>query len=636
MLPYLIFCAGYRMNFRNVMLGGILLLTALAPCLAQSPTAMPTAPTVEPPHWWVGMETRTLQLMLHAPDIARWTPSLRHPGVRLVGTQTTNNPNYLFVNLELAKNAQPGTLKLVLARKGQSAITVPYSLRARRAGSAQRQGFGSQDAIYLIMPDRFANGDAANDVVPGMGDVTDRALPSARHGGDLKGMTQHLDYVRDMGFTMVWPTPLNENKQANYSYHGYALTDYYKVDPRFGTNEDFRAYVAAAKQRGLGVIQDIVVNHIGSGHRWMQDMPAADWINYQGQGYTPTNNRHITVQDPYAAASDRALFLDGWFDTQMPDMNQRNPLVARYLIQNTLWWIEYADLSGVREDTYPYADPQFLKAWSDAVMQEYPRFNIVGEEMNLNSALLAYWQKGKVNHDGYQSGLPSLMDFPISDAMPAILQEPDGWDTGLGRLYELLAGDFVYPDPMNLMMMPDNHDRARIFSVLNENLDLWKTQMIFTTTTRGYPQIFYGTEVLMKSPKVRDDGLLRGDFPGGWAGDTVNAMTGTGLSADQKDAQTTLRKLLQWRKGNSAVTRGKLTHYIPEGCTYVYFRHDAARTAMVVINKCKTDTTLGLTRFAASLKGMTQAHNVLTDQAVSLQHPLPLRAMQSVVLDLRP
>lgn len=593
-------------------------------------------PRIEPPHWWVGMKSPSLQLMVHGARIAELSPSLRHPGVRLLSVQKTDNPNYLFINLEISPKAKPGTLQLAFTRNGVPEITTPYTLQARRAGSAQRQGFGSKDAIYLIVPDRFSNGDAANDVQPGMGDATDRNIPTARHGGDLKGMTNHLDYIRDMGFTMVWPTPLTENKQPQYSYHGYALTDYYKVDPRFGSNDDFKTFVAAAKQRGLGVIQDIVVNHIGAGHQWMKDMPSADWINFQKQGYTPTNNRHSTVQDPHAAAADRQLFLDGWFDTQMPDMNQRNPLVARYLIQNTLWWIEYADLSGIREDTYPYADPQFLKRWSDTVMGEYPQLNIVGEEMHLNSAVLAYWQKGKRNQDGYQSGLPSLMDFPISDAMPAILQEADGWDTGLGRLYELIAGDFVYPDPMNLMMMPDNHDRARIYSVLQEDLDLWKTLMIFNTTTRGYPQIFYGTEVLMKSPVLRDDGLLRGDFPGGWPGDTVNAFTGAGLSADQKDAQSTLRTLLNWRKGHSAVTSGKLTHYIPQGCQYVYFRHDARKGAMVVVNKCKTDTELDLGRFAQMLGGKTQGMNVLTGQAVGLQQPLKLRAKQSVVLDLLP
>lgn len=589
---------------------------------------------VEPMNWWVGMKHPALQLMLHGERIAELTPQITYPGVRLLNVERTENPNYVFLNLEITKQAKPGTVELAFFRQGTKIVSKQYALLPRRTGSAQRMGFGAKDAIYLLMPDRFANGDPNNDSFKELGDATDRTIPIARHGGDIKGMTDRLDYIRDMGFTMIWPTPLLENKQPKYSYHGYALTDYYKIDPRFGSNEQFKAFVAEAKKRDIGIIHDVVTNHIGSGHWWMKDLPANDWINYQKQGFVPTNNRHITLQDPYVAKGDRSLFLDGWFDTHMPDLNQRNPLLARYLIQNTVWWIEYADLSGIRADTYPYSEPGFLKRWSDTVIAEYPNLNIVGEEMHLNPGVLAYWQKGKVNQDGYRSGLPSVMDFPISDLMPAILQEPGGWDTGFGRLYELLAGDFVYPNPMNLMMFPDNHDRPRIFSTLKEDLDLWKTHMIFTATTRGYPQFFYGTEILMKSPITRDDGLLRGDFPGGWAGDSVNAMTGIGLNAKQKDAQQTLRKLLNWRKNNSAVTSGKLTHYIPEGCTYVYFRHDISKTAMVVLNKCKSDSELDLKRFAASINGKSQGLNVLTGQTLSLLQPLSLRAKQSVVIEL--
>lgn len=589
---------------------------------------------IEPMNWWVGMKNPALQLMLHGERIAELTPKLDYPGVRLVSVEKTANPNYLFLNLELSPQARPGTLVLDFYRDGKKVLSQDYELLQRRQGSAQRIGFGAKDAIYLIMPDRFANGDTRNDSYPALGDVTDRAIPTARHGGDLKGMTERLDYIRDMGFTMIWPTPLLENKQPKYSYHGYALTDYYKIDPRFGSNADFKAFVAQAKKRNIGVIHDVVVNHIGSGHWWLQDLPDSDWLNYQQQGFVPTNNRHITVQDRYAAESDRRLFLDGWFDTNMPDLNQRNPLLAQYLIQNTVWWIEYADLAGIRADTYPYSEPAFLKRWSDAVMAEYPNLNIVGEEMHLNPSVLAYWQKGMLNQDGYLSGLPSVMDFPISDRMPAILQEPDGWDTGFGRLYELLAADFAYPNPMNIMMFPDNHDRPRIFSTLNEDLDLWKTLMIFNATTRGYPQFFYGTEVLLTSPVQRDDGLLRADFPGGWAGDAVDAVSGRNLSLAQKDAQNTLRTLLNWRMNNTAVSAGKLTHYIPEGCTYVYFRYDATRRAMAVLNKCTSDTELDLKRFADSINGKTRGHNVLTGQTLDLRQPLALRARQSVLIEI--
>ena len=591
---------------------------------------------IEPMNWWVGMNNPALQLMLHGERMAELTPQLDYPGVRLVSVQKIGNPNYLFLNLELSPQTKPGTLVLDFYRQGKKVLSRNYELLPRRQDSAQRVGFGAKDAIYLIMPDRFANGDTGNDAFQALGDVTDRAIPTARHGGDIKGMTERLDYIRDMGFTMIWPTPLLENKQPKYSYHGYALTDYYKIDPRFGSNADFKAFVAEAKKRHIGVIQDVVVNHIGSGHWWLQDLPASDWLNYQQQGFVPTNNRHITLQDRYAAEGDRRLFLDGWFDTHMPDLNQRNPLLAQYLIQNSVWWIEYADLSGIRADTYPYSEPAFLKRWSDAVMAEYPNLNIVGEEMHLNPSVLAYWQKGMLNQDGYRSGLPSVMDFAISDRMPAILQEADGWDTGFGRLYELLAADFAYPNPMNLMMFPDNHDRPRIFSILKEDLDHWKTLMIFNATTRGYPQFFYGTEVLMKSPMQRDDGLLRGDFPGGWAGDAADAVSGRNLSMAQKEAQNTLRTLLNWRKNNPAISAGKLTHYIPEGCTYVYFRHDATRRAMVVLNKCTGNTELDLKRFADSIDGASRGRNVLTGQTLDLQQPLALRAKQSLLIEMEP
>lgn len=589
---------------------------------------------VEPPNWWVGMHNPRVQIMLHGERVSELTPTLQYAGVTIEGIERTANPNYLFVNVRIRPSTRPGTLQLNLKHGGKTVATVPYALQARRPDSAQRRGFDARDSVYLIVPDRFANGDPSNDQHAGLGDRTDRTEPTARHGGDIAGMAQHLDYIQGLGFTMIWPTPLLENKQPAYSYHGYALTDYYRMDPRFGSNEDYRNFVQAAKQRGIGVIQDIVVNHIGSGHWWMKDLPAPDWVNYATGAYVPTNNRHITVQDPYAAKADRKLFLEGWFDTAMPDLNQRNSLLARYLIQNTVWWIEYADLAGIREDTYPYADTAFLKQWSDAVLAEYPRLNIVGEEMHINPSVLAYWQKGHQNRDGYASGLPMLMDFPVSDAMPSVLMDADGWDTGWGKLYELIATDFVYPNPMNLMVFPDNHDRSRIFSVLREDVDLLKTLVLFNATTRGMPQFFYGTEILAKSPVVRNDGLLRSDFPGGWAGDAVNAFTGQGLSGDQRAMQQFFKKLLNWRKSSSAVTAGRLTHFIPDGCTYAYFRHDAAQRVMVVLNKCQQDSELNLSRFAEVLGTATRGKNVLTDQSVDLSRPLALKAKQSVLLEV--
>nr|WP_235584371.1 glycoside hydrolase family 13 protein [Massilia sp. MS-15] len=585
---------------------------------------------VEPPHWWAGMKRPGLQLMVHGEKIGELAPSLAHPGVRITGVERTDNPNYLFVNLDIGKHARPGEFTLQFRRGKELVTSHRYRLDARRPGSAQRRGFGAADAIYLLMPDRFANGDPANDRA-GMLEGAERADPVKRHGGDLAGMRAHLDYIRGLGFTMIWPTPLLENEQPAYSYHGYALTDYYRIDPRFGSNADYRDYVAAANARGLGVIQDIVVNHIGTGHWWMRDLPARDWINH-GTTFKPTNNQHTVAQDIHVAPEEKARFFDGWFVETMPDLNQRNPLVARYLIQNTLWWLEYANLSGIREDTYSYADPAFLNDWNRAIVEEYPHMNVVGEEMDARPHMVAYWQKGVVNRDGYASELPTVMDFPLSDTAAEALAEPESHNKGLIRIYEIIAADYLYADPMRLMVFPDNHDRPRILAQVDNKPELAKANLILMATTRGIPQMFYGTEILISSPKERNDGVLRADMPGGWAGDRVNAFTGAGLGPAQRDMQAFVRTLFNWRKTSSAVTKGKLTHYLPRDGSYVYFRHDGKQTVMVVLNKNARDSTLDLARFAGMTKGARRATNVLTGAAVDLGAPLALPAMTSVVL----
>jgi glycosidase len=338
------------------------------------------------------------------------------------------------------------------------------------------------------------------------------------------------------------------------------------------------------------------------------------------------------VQDIHVAPEEKARFFDGWFVETMPDLNQRNKLVARYLIQNTLWWLEYANLSGIREDTYSYSDATFLNDWNRAVAEEYPHMNVVGEEMDVRPNMVAYWQKGVVNRDGYRSELPTVMDFPLADTAPEALTEPESGNRGLIRIYEVLAADYLYADPMRLMVFPDNHDRPRILAQVDNNVDLMKTDLILMATTRGIPQVFYGTETLIGSPKQREDGVLRADMPGGWAGDKVNAFTGAGLTAAQRDMQQFTRTLFNWRRSSSAVTHGKLTHYLPRDSSYVYFRHDGKQTVMVVLNKNAGQTRLNLARFAAVIKGARSATNVLTGASVDLRSPLTLPAMTSVVL----
>jgi neopullulanase len=583
---------------------------------------------VEPPNWWVGMRDTSLQLMLHGPGIAEARPALApYPGVTLKGSHRASSANYLFIDLDIAPGAQPGELVLDLG-----GTTLRYPLRARAPGSAERQGFGPRDAIYLVVPDRFAQGGRLGQA--GMKEGLNRADPGGRHGGDLAGMTRHLDYIASLGFTQVWPTPLVENNSAKYSYHGYAATDFYKIDPRFGSNDDFGSFVSAARAKGIGVIQDVVLNHIGSGHWWMADLPAPDWINQWPGGYTETHHARMTLQDPYASPSDRQRFTDGWFVPGMPDLNQRRPELATYLTQMTLWWVEQFGLSGIRTDTYSYSDRDFLSRWSARVMQEYPRLNIVGEEWSPHPAVVSYWQRGKKNHDGYVPHAPSLMDFPMQTNLLAALTEDDGAHTGLTKLYEGLAHDFVYPDPANLVLFDGNHDTPRLHSLLRRDVGLTQIALAYLATTRRIPQLFYGSELLMESPVERDDGRVRADMPGGWPGDKVSAFTGVGLSTEQRDMLDWTRRLFNWRKGASVIHDGALMQYAPlEGC-YVFFRYDAQRTVMVVLNKNAKRVELATTRFIERVKAGDRARDVMGGREFALGATLAVPARSPLILEI--
>jgi len=588
---------------------------------------------VEPLHWWVGMNNPQLQLMVHGPRISELEPVIDYPGVSIRGVKKTDNKNFIFVDLYIAPETRAGSFVIGFKHGETLVVKANYHLESRRSGSAQRRGFGPQDAIYLLVPDRFANGNPSNDTVKGLAEGVNRQFSGGRHGGDLKGMSQHLDYVAAMGFTQIWPTPLLENDQEKYSYHGYSQTNHYLVDKRIGSNEEYRKFVAAARKKGIGVIQDMVLNHIGSGHWWMKDLPAADWLNFPNE-YVETTHRRTAIHDIHAAPEDAKKFTDGWFVRTMPDMNQRNPLLATYLIQNSIWWIEYADLSGIREDTYSYSDKEFLKQWGKAILDEYPNFNMVGEEWTSNPAIVALWQKGKHNDNGYVSYMPSMMDFPVHEAMRKGLVEEEAWGKGFIAIYEAIANDFIYADPMHMVVFPDNHDTSRIYSALDDQLDLFKNAMALSATTRGIPQYFYGSEILFTSPKERDDGAVRADMLGGWAGDKVNAFTGKGLTAKQLEAQDYVKKLLNWRKTNSAISSGKLLHYVPEQSTYVYFRYSDNQRVMVVLNKNKQDIVLDLARYAGGLQGKVKGRDVIDGSSVDLTKPVPLKAMTPLIIEL--
>lgn len=588
---------------------------------------------LEPANWWVGMKYHQVELLVYGENIGSTTPSIDYPGVRLIETKKVKSANYLFVTIDIAEDAKPGKFPIRFMRDNQLKSSFTYQLLAREPGSASRKGFLPSDAIYLINPDRFANGKSSNDKAPGMLELPDRKFSGGRHGGDIAGMSAHLDYIAAMGFTQIWPTPLTENNQPKYSYHGYAATNLYKIDSRYGSNADFKQFVGDARKRGLGVIQDIVLNHIGSSHWWMADLPTKDWVNFPDH-YTETSHRRTTIQDPHAAPEDREIFVGGWFVKTMPDLNQRNPLLARYLIQNSIWWVEYAGLSGIREDTYGYSDEKFLSQWGKALLDEYPDFSMVGEEWSNNPAIVAHWQRGKINPDGHVPYMPSMMDFPIHEALRTALSEPEAWGTGTVRLYEALANDFVYPDAGNLVIFAENHDTSRIYSLLDEDVDLFKMAMVYMASMRGIPQFYYGSEILMTSPKERDDGAVRADMPGGWNGDAKNAFTGKGLTAKERDMQDFMKKLLNWRKSSEVIHSGKLQHFAPTDGIYVYFRYLEKRAVMVVLNKNAEPKTLELKRFHQFLSDKKAGVDVMSGKSVSLGESLSLPAKSAQLIEL--
>lgn len=609
----------------------VLILAALTGC---STAFASQIEHLEPAFWWAGMKEPTLQLMVHAKNIQQSEVQLQYPGVKITGVQKVQNPNYLFVDLELSPDVKPGRFVLSFLQNGVEVARHQYSLLARQPDSAQRQGFNQSDLIYLITPDRFVNGNTSNDTVPALIEGVDRANPGGRHGGDIAGMQQALSYLQQLGVTQIWPQPLTENNSPAYSYHGYAATDLYQVDPRFGSNSDYQQFVTEAKKHGIGVIQDIVVNHIGSNHWWLKDLPEKSWLNYDAS-FSPTNHARTTVQDPYAAAIDAKAFVDGWFTETMPDLNQRHPLLATYLMQNSVWWVEYAGLSGIREDTYSYADKEFLSQWSKRLMTEYPNFTIVGEEWSANPVVVSYWQKGKQNADGYQSFTPSMMDFPLYYVLLAALTEEEAWDKGWIKLYEALGNDIIYPDPGKLVLFEGNHDTARIFSLLNEDLDLYRMAMIYLLTAPRIPQLYYGTEVLKLSPKQRDDGLVRSDFPGGWANDKVNAFTGKGLTASALQAQQLIKTLANFRKKHQVLQQGQMKHFSPVDGIYSYVRYQGKQQVWVFFNKNSQSKALDLQRYAELLPANARFVDVLTGEKLEPEGTLQLPARGSLMLQLQ-
>ncbi len=584
---------------------------------------------VEPPNWWTGFEETSLQLLVYGENIGSYFPIIDYNGVSVEKVHKADSPNYLFIDLQISPSAEPGKFDIVFENSEGKEEVYEYELKKREKPGEDYVGFDNSDAVYLITPDRFANGDPSNDVDKSLNEKTiDRSDDYARHGGDIRGIIEHLDYIEDMGFTAIWSSPLLINDMHSGSYHGYAMTDFYKVDPRFGTLEEYKELADKARERGIKIIMDQVANHAGSEHWWMKDLPFDDWINYQeryedGEDLVYSNHRRTTNQDLYASEIDKKKMNDGWFVKTMPDLNQRNPFMAKYLIQNSIWWVETLGLGGIRQDTYPYPYKDFMSDWAGAIMNEYPNFNIVGEEWSSNPLLIRYWQDGVEN--GYDSNLRSTMDFAMQSNIVQGLNEKEDWGTGLIRMYDGLANDFAYASPENIMIFPDNHDMSRIFTQLKEDVPATKMALSYILTLPRIVQIYYGTEVLMDdTDNPGDHGLIRTEFPGGWSDSEVNAFTGEGLSKEQAGMQSFLKTLLNYRKSSEAIKSGKTKHFVPENGIYLISRIAEDETVVLILNKNDEKVELDLNRFEELELQGAELKNLITGEIITWDESLEL------------
>lgn len=590
---------------------------------------------IDPTNWFVGMKDASLQLMAYGANIRNAEVTTNYPNVRIDSLVRLDSPNYLLIYLNL-KDAQAGTMNIDF-KIGKQTTTVKYALLNREMSGDERKGFDNSDVLYMLMPDRFANGNPKNDIVKGMQDqLCNRNEPSLRHGGDIAGIMQHLDYFTDLGVTALWFTPVLENDRPadggkSSTYHGYATTDYYRVDPRFGTNADYKALTDACHKRELKVVMDMIFNHCGDYHIWNKDVPAKDWFNSPNYALQ-TSYKLTPVLDPYASKIDKAETVDGWFVRSMPDLNQRNPHVMKYLIQNSIWWIETVGIDGIRMDTYPYADRKAMADWMKRINLEYPNFNTVGETWVTEPAYTAAWQKDSklTNENSY---LKTVMDFAFFDRLSmAKNEETDDWWKGFNRIYNVLCYDYLYPNPASVMAFIENHDTDRFLENGKDTLAL-KQAYALLLTMRRIPQLYYGTEILMNGTKEVTDGNVRKDFPGGFPGDKANKFTRKGRTAAENAMFDWTARLLHWRKGNDVIVHGKQIQFIPWHGIYVVTRQYNGRTVMTVINGRNTSGKLEVKRYAEIIGNNTTAHDVCTGESVSLSADVPLKARQTMVLE---
>ncbi|GAB2538241.1 glycoside hydrolase family 13 protein [Rufibacter soli] len=595
---------------------------------------------IDPTFWWVGMKDQNLQLLVYGPQAGTYTYSINYPGVTLVKAHTVENPNYAFLDLTIAPSTKPGSFKIT-GEKGNQKLSRSYELKARTQ-DPKGQGISSADFVYLVLPDRFANGDLKNDKFKDMADTqADRNNPFLRHGGDIQGIQNHLNYFEEMGVTALWLNPVIENNQPltdeggqmRSAYHGYAFTDHYQVDKRFGGNEAYKRLVQTAHAKGMKVVQDAVYNHVGINHWFIKDLPSKDWV-HQFPTYTNTSHKFQPIIDPYGSKADWSIMMNGWFVPHMPDLNHDNPLVANYLIQHALWTVENFGVDAWRIDTYMYNEDQFMNRCNQALMDEYPNIHIFGESWVNNVIAQSRFTRNKIAFP-FKSNQPGTLDFVLWTAMNDALNQKFGWDEGVSKVHQVLAQDVVYEDPTKLVTFLDNHDMNRYFSVVGEDFDKYKMGITWLMTTRGIPSLYYGTEILMKNFKDPSDAEVRKDFPGGFAGDKENKFTAAGRNVRENEAFNFVKTLANYRKITPALHSGKLMQFVPQEGTYVYFRYDNQKTIMVATNSTDKEVDLKTERFAERMQGFTKAQDILQNQRLTSLVSIKIPAKTALVLELQ-
>jgi len=592
-----------------------------------------TIERVEPLHWWVGMKHPEVQLLVYGAGIASWEPTIAYPGVTLRQVNRVENPNYLFLDIHISPAAKAGRVDVVFSKANEPSLTYGYELKEREHHRPKAQGITSEDMIYLIMPDRFANGDPTNDVVQGMQETTlNRDSMYYRHGGDLQGIIAKLDYLKELGVTAVWLNPVLTNDMEQASYHGYAATEYYEIDPRLGDNALYRELAGELHKRGMKLVKDLVHNHVGLRHWTVLDLPSQDWL-HQWPEYTNTTYKDQVLFDPYASAADKKRMSDGWFVPSMPDMNHDNPFVREYITQSHIWWVEYAGVDGFRLDTYAYNDLDYMAEWGKRMKAEYPSLTFFGETWVHGVPNQAVYTQGSTINQHYDSHMPGVTDFQTHFAIIEALNGQFGWTDGVNRLYSILANDFVYEDAYRNVVFLDNHDKSRFFSEVGENIDKYKSGLTWLFTTRGIPQLYYGAEIAMKN-FANPDGLVREDFPGGWATDTVDKFTEAGRSNMENDIFHHVKTLANYRKANPVLQTGKMMQYVPEDAVYVYFRYNADKTVMVVMNTGEAEAAVNTARFEECIKTAKQARDIIDGGIIDLTEPIRLKAKSTVVLEI--